>query len=108
MKTSPAIEKLIKKFSPKQLMFVWYRHYKMMFFVGFLLVFGFGSYQWYTYLYRYQWSDQEKKQFLDSNFKETAFKENKFKELIQRLDERAHSHEDDPKLSRDIFSGKGL
>ena len=90
------------------LMFFWYRHYKVMFFFGFLLVFLIGSFSWYTYLYQYNWNEEKKKQFLEANFKETSFKENKFKDLIRRLKERADYHNEKLPLTQDIFEGKKL
>lgn len=96
------------RFAPKQALFFWYRHYKVMFFVLFLIVLGFGGWSWYYSLYRYRWNDAEKKQFLDAYFKETAFKEAKFRDVIDRLKERAYLYEKNPDLGRDIFTGKEI
>lgn len=89
-------------------MFFWYRHYKAMFFVGFLVVLGFGAFFWYQHLYQYQWSDDQKRAFIEQHFKETVFKEKAFREVVDHLKGRAEAHEVAPALSRDIFSGKSL
>lgn len=89
-------------------MFFWYRYYKLMFFVGFLLVLGLGGYFWYSNLYQYRWSDQRKAEFIEKNFKATIFKEKAFHELVANLKERMRRHEKAVPLSRDIFSGRSL
>lgn len=108
MQTLELSQKLKKLFSWKRLMFFWYRHYKVMFFMGFLVVLGFGGFVWYKNLYQYQWSEETKKAFLEQHFKETRFKERAFNNVVEHLKERARFHEGTPALSRDIFSGKSL
>ncbi|MFZ3032042.1 MAG: hypothetical protein WA082_03330 [Candidatus Moraniibacteriota bacterium] len=108
MKTLQFSQNLKKYFSWKRLMFFWYRHYKVMFFFGFLVVLGFGGFIWYKNLYQYQWSEETKKTFLEQHFKETRFKERNFVGVVERLKERAIFHETTPVISRDIFSGKSL
>ena len=105
LKMSPKMKKYL---SWKQWMFFWYRHYKAMFFCGFLVVFSIGGYFWYQNLHQYQWSEERKKLFLEENFKETQFKERDFEAVVNRLKNRADSHKSSPVLSRDIFSGKSL
>ena len=53
-------------------------------------------------------SDDEKKQYIDSYFKETAFKETKFRETVENLQARADLHGEMLQLKRNIFEGKGL
>ncbi len=85
-------------------MALWYRRYKVMFFFGFLAVFGLGSYFWYSNLYQYRWNDEKKKEFIEANFKATSFKESAFKQLVTALKDRSARHEQAPQLSRNIFS----
>lgn len=94
--------------SPKQWMLFWYRHYKGMFFFGFLAVLGFGSYFWYSNLYEYRWNEEQKNQFIEKHFKSTVFQEKKFHQLVDDLRDRAKHHEEVPPLTRDIFSGQSL
>lgn len=91
-------------FSWKYVMFFWYRHYKAMFFSGFLIVLVSGGFFWYQHLYQYQWDEGKKKEFLEKNFKETSFKEKAFRDTVERLKDRARIHEEVPGLSRNIFS----
>ncbi len=90
-------------FSWKQLMFFWYRNYKQMFFMGFLGVLSLGGYFWYQHLYRYQWSAERKKDYLDQNFTQTNFKEKVFLDTVAHLKARAQNHRETLSVSRDIF-----
>jgi hypothetical protein len=97
-----------ERFAPKKIIYFWYRHYKVMLFVVFLVVLGFGGFSWYESLYGYHWNDEQKKQFLDSYVKETNFNEAKFRDAVARLKERARSAEERPEVARGIFSGKSI
>lgn len=108
MKSLTLSPKIKKYLSPRFIMFSWYRHYKILFFVGFLVVFGIGAVVWYRYLHIYQWSDESKQQFIEQHFKETVFKEKLFDTLVARLDERATAHETKLPLTKDLFSGKAI
>jgi|GEM_PF-5527353 len=102
------LENTKKIFDFKKIVFFWFAHHKALFFICFLLVFSYGSYSWYAYLHRYQWSEEKKKEFLVANFKETAFKESKFKDVIDRLLKREQAHAENVILRRDILEGKNL
>jgi len=97
-----------KYFSLKQWMLRWYRSYKILFFSGFMVVFGLGAYFWYNNLYQYRWSAERKKEFIETHFKATVFKEKPFQQLVSDFKERANRHEGTPPLTRDIFLGKNL
>lgn len=101
-------KKFIKSFSSKEAIFFWYRHYKLLFFFGFLIILSIGAQDWYGSLYKYQFSENEKKQYIDSYFKETVFKESKFRETVDDLTLRARMHEETLLLTRNIFEGKGI
>ncbi len=100
------LEKILKHFSSKKILFFWYRHYKILFFFGFLMVTAYGGYSWYHNLYQYQWSDQQKAEFLQKNFTETTFQEKNFQDVVDRLKERTRVHEQDLILGKDIFGTK--
>ena len=108
MKKNELIKKWGKRIDPKAWMFMWYRHYKAIFFVAFLIVLGVGGWSWYYYLYEYQWDDAMKKQYVETLSQETVFKDSKWDDLVGRLEERSRLHTEDPKLSRDIFRGKDV
>ena len=95
-------------FVPKQLLFAWYRHYKVLFFFCFCIVLGFGGVAWYHDLYRYSWTGEEKKAFLDTYAKETNFKEAKFRETVDRLNGLRLSHDESPSIKKDVFTGESL
>lgn len=97
-----------RHFSLKHGMFFWYQHYKVLFFVGFLIVLGWGGYYWYNNLYRYHWSDEQKKEFIATHFKATVFKEQAFNQLVGQLKEREQQYGEPVPLTRDIFSGTSL
>ncbi len=104
----PSFDTLKKLFSWKRIMAFWYRHYKIMFFGGFVAVFFMAGYLWYTNLYRYHWSAEQKKAFIDTHYRATAFKEKAFDQLVSALKDRALRHQKSFPLTRDIFSGKSL
>jgi hypothetical protein len=97
-----------KYFSLKRVMFFWYQYYKALFLLGFAVVLGFGGYFWYSNLYQYRWTEEQRSQFVEKNFKATVFQENKFHQLVADLRDRAKRHRDPVPLSRDIFSGERL
>lgn len=104
----PSVPQFKKYVSGKHLMFFWYRHYKAFFFLGFLLVLGYGGTVWYGNLYQYQWSPETKKAYLEQHFKETVFKERAFLEAVKGLQSRSEEHEEKPKLVRNVFTGTEL
>ena len=104
IKLPSALKNIEKHLSPKRLIFGWYRHYKLVFFAVFLIVLGFGGWSWFQSLYRYQWTEAEKKAYLDSYFKETTFKEEKFRASVDELKQRALSHQETLTLERDYFA----
>ena len=100
----PRLSLKFKKYlSIKEWMFFWYRHYKSMFFFGFLAVVVLGGFFWYKNLYQYRWSDERKQAFVEQNFKETSFKEKAFRETVDHLKERARIHDITPPTFREIF-----
>lgn len=92
-----------KYFSSREWLSAWYRNYKILFFFLFLAVLGMGGWNWYQSLYRYQWSEEEKKKYLDSYVKETHFKEVQFQDIVERLKAREDSYKEDFSVKRDIF-----
>lgn len=104
----PTVQKLIKYVSFRDMIFFWYRHYKMLLFFGFLVILLIGGWDWYRSLYRYRFSDDEKRQYIDSYFKETSLDEAKFRETVDALTTRARVHEEWLPLTRNIFEGEGI
>ncbi|HLC95505.1 MAG TPA: hypothetical protein VJH89_03370 [Patescibacteria group bacterium] len=101
-------KKIKTYFSIKRTLSFWYRFYKVLFFICFLIVLGIGGWNWYYSLYRYHLSDEEKRIYTEQNFKETTFKEAEFRNLVNALVEQARVHTQTITLERNIFEGKGI
>lgn len=94
-----------KKYSTRKVVFFWYRNYKLIFFLGFLITLGIGGYVWYHSVHTYVWSDEQKKAYVTEYFKETEFKETKFQNLVERLRAREESHIAKFFLTKNLFTG---
>lgn len=107
MKLPPFITKITHnpRFSSRVLTYVWYRHYKLWFAILFLGTLLWGGYLWYFNIYQYRWSDAQKKEYLQSHFKETSLKEKEFQMLVQGLRDRAGEYKTAPSVERNIFDG---
>lgn len=103
MKQPAFLTKFKKRFAPKQIMLFWYCHYKVMIFIGFLVVFAYSGFHWYHYLHEYQWDEEQKAEFLKSYIKETDFKEERFQDVINHIKERGRLYGEEINLTRDIF-----
>lgn len=102
------------KFSLKQVSFgsvqkrglyFWIRHYKSLFTLCFFILTGFVAYQWYRDLYRYQWTEDQRKAYLETTAKETAFQEKQFLQILERLDQDRAAHGGTLETGRDLFAG---
>lgn len=100
------LKKKLAAFSLQEIMFFWYRHYKLVFSFCFLLILGLAGYQWYESLHRYQWTEEQKKEYIEATFKETRFQEKEFQELVNKLKKRSEEHQAAVSLHRDIFTGE--
>lgn len=89
----------------RQILYFWIRHYKVLFAVSFFILTGLIAYQWNRDLYRYQWTADERKAYLETTAKETAFQEKKFLGVIERLDQDREQHESPLEESRNFFTG---
>lgn len=96
-----------ERFSLGNILFFWYRYHKILFFCGFFIVLFFGAWRWYYNLYQYRLSDEEKKQYIEQNFRETVFKESSFQSVVEMLAKRTERVET-LEVKRDIFRGKGI
>jgi NADH:ubiquinone oxidoreductase subunit H len=94
-------------FSLRKMLSFWYRHHTALFFCAFFAVLFFGAWSWYYSLYQYRLSDEEKKQYIEQNFRETVFKELVFHNVVEMLTKRTEMAET-PEIKRNIFQGKGI
>lgn len=86
-------------------LYVWIRHYKLLFIFLFLILTGFIGYQWRQNLYHYSWTSEERKAYLNSTAKETAFQEERFQGVLNRFEEDRKERETLPELQHDLFKG---
>ncbi len=89
----------------KRSLYFWIRHYKSLFVISFFVLTGFIAYQWNRDLYQYQWTEGERKAYLETTAKETAFQEKKFLGVIERLDQDRERHGSVLETGRDLFAG---
>ncbi len=100
-------QKTSERFSLRRILFFWYRHHKALFFCFFCGVVLIGVWDWYYSFYQYRFSDEEKKQYIEQHFKETAFKETEFRQAVDMLARRTRLSET-PEVKHDIFQGTGI
>lgn len=98
--------KIKDRFSSGSLLVLWYRYYKFLVFIGFFAVLSVGGWNYYYSIHKYHFSDEEKKQYVDSYFKETTFKEARFHEVVDNLALRAQAYNETLELKRAIFENK--
>ena len=70
----------------------WIKHYRILFFVAFLILSGVSFYEWYRDLGHYEWTEQQKKEYLDRTIKETSFQQEKFEYALSKLEEQKQAH----------------
>ena len=108
MDISPKLKKILARFSAHNFMYAWYRQYKILFLLLFLGTLGLAGYFWHFSLFRYQWTDQQKKAYLEQYFKETSFRGEEYNRLVEHLKMEREKHQRGPELKRDIFTGENL
>ncbi|MDD2766217.1 MAG: hypothetical protein PHH40_00450 [Candidatus Moranbacteria bacterium] len=101
-----SFKKIKEQSSSWHMIFFWYRHYKVFFFLGFLVVCALGGWDYYYSVFRFRFTDEEKKLYVDSYFKETLFDEEKFHKTINGLTNRAEHHKEPLHLEKNIFEVK--
>lgn len=84
----------------------WIKYYKWLYLVSFLLVLGYGVYEWHVHVRNYSWSDEEKKAYLLRTIEETKFQEKRFRDTLTHLDELRSAHERPLPITKDLFFGK--
>lgn len=86
---------------------VWLRHYKLLFFISFLVVAGLGGYEWRRSLFTYTWTPEQRKAYLDTTIKETVFQEQQFLGSLKKIDALRSEHAKRVSPSEELFiSGK--
>ncbi|NTV55129.1 MAG: hypothetical protein HGA16_01355 [Candidatus Moranbacteria bacterium] len=80
------------------------RYSKWIFVLLFLVAFGSGMLIWYRNIYQGDWSDEVKRQYMDSTFRETSFRDESFRGAIDSISRRAESYQTDVRVKNDIFA----
>lgn len=80
------------------------RRSKWFFMFLFFVAFGFGMSVWYQNVYRGEWSEEAKQQYVEATFRETVFREDVFRSAIESVTRRAESYATDVKVKNDIFA----
>ncbi|NTW30210.1 MAG: hypothetical protein HGA33_02955 [Candidatus Moranbacteria bacterium] len=80
------------------------RYSKWIFVFLFLVALGSGMLIWYRNIYQGGWSDEVKRQYMESTFRETSFRDESFRGAIDSVSRRAESYRTDERVKKDIFA----
>lgn len=69
----------------------------------FLVAIGSGLQVWYRNVYRGDWTDEEKRSYVDATFRETDFRMEEFRHAIDAVSRRNESYRTDVRVENDIF-----
>jgi len=89
----------------KRALYFWIRHYRSFFVIFFLTLTGYAGYQWRHDLYRYRWSPEARKEYLEATVKETTFQERKFMDALDQIQRDRESQSKPPEGVKDLFAG---
>lgn len=81
----------------------WFRRYRLFMLLLILVAVAIGGWQWYDWVYRYEWSAEQKKNYVQSHIRETQFQKEAFEEALERSRERRERHLRLPDIRRDLF-----
>jgi hypothetical protein len=81
----------------------WYRHYRGLFFFGFMVTLLVGGSLWYYNIHHYVWTDDQEKAYLSETYKETDFKSEDFDRLVRDLKAREEARQAGFHPPRDLF-----
>ncbi len=91
---------------PGKVFTAWLRHYKLLFFLLFMVVASWSGYEWRRNLFVYNWSAEERQRYLEATIKETAFQEEDFLEVLKKLEEVSGKHAQTISSDRELFIGE--
>ena len=67
------------------------------------VLFSYGAYLWYEYVYNAQWSEERKKQYREEKGKGTALNKNKLDEALKNYNVRGDKFNKETENPKDIF-----
>ena len=82
---------------------IYSRYFRLFFTFLFFLAFGAGLYDWYLNVYAGEWTDAEKRQYVETAYQETLLRENVFRGVVSSVSRLTESHATDVKIGNDLF-----
>ncbi len=91
---------------PGKFFTLWLKRYKLIFLLLFLVVAGWGGYEWHYNLVVFKWSSEERQKYLETTIKETDFQEADFLKVLEKLAAVAKRHAGSVLPERELFIGE--
>ena len=66
------------------------------------------GYLWYSSLYNFEWTEEQKNSYRSEYAGETSFRAERFTSTVNILKERIRLHQAAPLVQKDIFTGGGF
>lgn len=82
---------------------LWLRFYRLVFVIFFLAMAAIGTYFWYWSLYRSNWSEEKKNQYISTKQTEVNFKEEDFNALIKKIEGKDANYKNKFPSIKNIF-----
>lgn len=82
----------------------WQKYFKLFFFLLLFGVFLGGIYYLYATLYKSEWSEEKKNQYIIINKRITKFKEQEFNDIVNEVQSRQKNFEEGTYQAKDIFN----
>ncbi|HWQ59670.1 MAG TPA: hypothetical protein VN420_00790 [Candidatus Fimivivens sp.] len=79
------------------------RYTKWFFMFLFFAAFGAGMCDWYMNVYRGDWTDEQKRQYVESAFRETVLREDAYRSAVAFVSRRAESNETSVSTKNNFF-----
>lgn len=74
----------------------------------FLATISWLGYLWYYSVNAYSWTEDQKKEYRSTYAGQTSFREERFTQIIELLKERIRLHQNQPSVTKDIFTGSSF
>jgi len=71
-----------------------------------LAIVGYCGYLWHGYIYKYQWDDAKKLEYMDTKKASATFDKKKFEKVLGSLNDRQGEYERNMDAKKDIFKLK--
>lgn len=81
----------------------WNSYYRVVFLLAMIGFMFAGFYFWYSKVYAFKWSEERKKEYIDSKEQTVNFKEEKFQKLLQIIEQKQKSFHETNRPKRNIF-----